>query len=128
ALSASRGVMRADNPQELIAAFFRLRALLRSPDVRIEQDEALEMALVEGFVPGREYALEGLLDHGALTALAIFDKPDPLNGPFFEETIYVTPSVAPVEIQGAIASTTERAVRALGLRHGPIHAECRVNG
>ncbi|OFV90517.1 MAG: hypothetical protein A3G76_15800 [Acidobacteria bacterium RIFCSPLOWO2_12_FULL_65_11] len=127
ALSASRGVMRADDPEGLIAAFFRLRALLRSPDVRVEQDEAHEMALVEGFIPGREYAVEGVLHHGALKVLAIFDKPDPLDGPFFEETIYVTPSVAPAGVQEAIASTTARAVQALGLRHGPIHAECRVN-
>jgi glutathione synthase/RimK-type ligase-like ATP-grasp enzyme len=128
ALSASRGVMRANDSEELIAASFRLRALLRSADVRVEQDEAHEMALVEGFIPGPEYAIEGLLHHGALTVLAVFDKPDPLDGPFFEETIYVTPSVAPAAIQEAIVSTTARAARALGLRHGPIHAECRVNG
>lgn len=127
ALSASRGVMRANDAQEFVAAFRRLRALLRSPEVRVEQDEAHEMALVEGFIPGREYAVEGLLHHGALIVLAIFDKPDPLDGPFFEETIYVTPSIAPAAIQEAIAATTERAARALGLRHGPIHAECRVN-
>jgi hypothetical protein len=127
ALSASRGVMRANDAQEFVAAFLRLRALLRSPEVRVEQDEAHDMALVEGFIPGREYAVEGLLHQGALTVLAIFDKPDPLDGPFFEETIYVTPSIAPVQIQEAIASTTERAARALGLRHGPIHAECRAN-
>src|SRR5258706_6972780 len=127
ALSASRGVMRANDPEELIAAFFRLRALLRSPDVRVQQDQAHEMALVEGFIPGREYAVEGLLHHGALTVLAIFDKPDPLDGPFFEETIYVTPSSAELPAQDAIVRAVGEAARAIGLHHGPIHAECRVN-
>jgi hypothetical protein len=85
------------------------------------------MALVEGFIPGREYALEGLMHHGELRVLAIFDKPDPLDGPFFEETIYVTPSSIDEETRGRIIETVGRAAAAIGLRHGPIHAECRVN-
>ena len=79
----------------LVAAFTRLRALLLSPDVRAERNPAHDAILVEGFIPGREYAVEGVLHHGALDVLAIFDKPDPLDGPFFEETIYVTPSPLP---------------------------------
>jgi hypothetical protein len=83
--------------------------------------------LIEGFIAGREFALEGLMQRGALHTLAIFDKPDPLDGPFFEETIYVTPSSAPTAVQDAISRTVAEAARAIGLSHGPIHAECRVN-
>jgi biotin carboxylase len=83
--------------------------------------------LVERFLPGTEVALEGLLTGGELRVLALFDKPDPLDGPFFEETIYVTPSRFPVSVQEAIAGCAARAARALGLREGPVHAELRVN-
>ncbi len=127
ALSGSRGVMRADDPAGLAAAFERLRALMQQPEVRAERNDAHAIALVEGFIPGREYALEGVLHHGSLQVLAIFDKPDPLDGPFFEETIYLTPSAAPDETQRAIVDGVAGAARALGLCHGPIHAECRVN-
>ena len=127
ALSGSRGVMRANDERELEAAFERLRALMRSPDVRAERNEAHDTALVEGFIPGREYAVEGLMHDGELQVLAIFDKPDPLDGPFFEETIYITPSVAPADEQRAIVDAVTCASKAIGLHHGPIHAECRVN-
>ena len=126
ALSGSRGVMRADDPQSLEASFDRLSALLKLPEIRAERDEAHDSILIEGFIPGREFAVEGLLHHGALHTLAIFDKPDPLDGPFFEETLYVTPSSAPEDVQRAIVQSVELAVRAIGLHHGPIHAECRV--
>jgi hypothetical protein len=128
ALSGSRGVMRADDPDGLAAAFERLRALMQQPEVRAERNDAHAMALIEGFIPGREYALEGVMHHGALQVLAIFDKPDPLDGPFFEETIYLTPSAALADTQRAIVDGVTRAARALGLHHGPIHAECRVRG
>ena len=118
--------MRADDRASLAAAFERLRALMESPDVRAERNEAHERALVEGFIPGHEYALEGLMHHGTLHVLAIFDKPDPLDGPFFEETIYVTPLSAPA-VERAIVTGVTRAAAAIGLHHGPIHAECRVN-
>lgn len=127
ALSGSRGVIRADEPRQFVAAFERLRALLRSPDILSERSASHEAVLVEGFIPGREYAVEGLMHHGALKVLAIFDKPDPLDGPFFEETIYVTPSPATQAVQEAIVAGVERAAEAIGLWHGPIHAECRVN-
>jgi biotin carboxylase len=127
ALSASRGVMRADDPKTFCAAVERLRALLESPDVRAERNPAHARMLVESFIPGRELAVEGILHGGSLTPLALFDKPDPLDGPFFEETIYVTPPVLPVGVQEAIVDTVARASCAMGLRHGPIHAECRVN-
>jgi hypothetical protein len=128
ALSGSRGVMRADTAGELVDRFERLRALLQSPDIRAERQAAHTSVLVEAFVPGREHALEGLLHHGHLHVLAIFDKPDPLDGPFFEETLYVTPSLAPPSVQAAIERAIASAAAAIGLRHGAVHAECRVNG
>jgi biotin carboxylase len=127
ALSGSRGVIRADNAEEFEAAFVRLRRLLQEPDIRVERDAAHDQVLVETFVPGREYAVEGVLTQGVFTPFTIFDKPDPLDGPFFEETIYVTPSRASAPVQAAITSAVATAARALGLSHGPVHAECRVN-
>jgi biotin carboxylase len=127
-LSGSRGVMRVNDAAEFVVAFERLRALMTAPDIRLEQDAAHDAALVETFVPGLEFAIEGVLSNGTLQPLAIFDKPDPLDGPFFEETIYVTPSRQPLPVQQRIIAAVARAAQALGLRHGPIHAECRVNG
>jgi ATP-grasp domain/L-amino acid ligase C-terminal domain 2/ATP-grasp N-terminal domain len=127
ALSGSRGVMRADDPASFREAFLRLGALLQTPDIHAERNAAHQTVLIEGFIPGREFAVEGLLHHGVLHVLAIFDKPDPLDGPFFEETIYLTPSSWPEAGQRAIVDAVARAAEALGLRHGPIHAECRVN-
>ncbi len=122
-LSGSRGVMRADDAGEFVAAFERLRTMLLAEGV----DPARTTVLVEDFIPGVEVALEGLLTDGELRVLALFDKPDPLNGPFFEETIYVTPSRLPAATQEAIAEATAQAASALGLRTGPVHAELRVN-
>ena len=127
ALSGSRGVMRVDDDRALAAALARLRAIVESPDVRAERNDAHAFALLEGFIPGREYALEGLMHQGALQVLAVFDKPDPLDGPFFEETVYVTPSAAPDGTRAAIVDAVTCAAAAIGLEHGPIHAECRVN-
>ena len=127
ALSGSRGVIRANDEAGLVAAFYRLRAILQSPGIRSERQADHAMVLVEGFIAGREFAVEGLLNAGALHLLAIFDKPDPLDGPFFEETIYVTPTSASAGLQRAIADTVTQAAEAIGLSHGPIHAECRVN-
>ncbi len=127
ALSGSRGVMRVDTPGELPAAIERLERLLQAPDVRAERDPAHDEMLIESFIPGREFAVEALLTAGSLRVLAIFDKPDPLDGPFFEETIYVTPSREAPEVQARITQTIATAAAALGLRHGPLHAECRVN-
>jgi len=127
ALSGSRGVIRADDPESFREAALRLRTLLETPDVRAERNDAHQTMLVEGFIPGREFAIEGILHHGALQVLAVFDKPDPLDGPFFEETIYLTPSTSPEGERRAIVNAVARAAEALGLRHGPIHAECRVN-
>jgi biotin carboxylase len=125
-LSASRGVIRADNPDEFITAFHRITRILKQPDV-VTMGDAAKHILVEGYIAGREVALEGLLDGGRLTVLALFDKPDPLDGPFFEETIYVTPSGLPESWQSRVMDATVQAVAALGLRDGPIHAELRLN-
>lgn len=126
-LSGSRGVIRANTAAELETAFRRVAALLARPEIRAQRTGAEGDLLIEEFIPGAEYAVEGLLTAGAFTPIAIFDKPDPLDGPFFEETLYVTPSAAPPSTQADIVHTIERAARALGLRHGPVHAECRVN-
>src|SRR3990172_6753132 len=120
------GVIRAEREGEFVAAFRRIEAILKTADV-VALGAGSDEILVEGFIPGREVALEGLLVKGALRVLALFDKPDPLDGPFFEETIYVTPSRLPGETQTAVADLTAWAARALGLREGPIHAELRVN-
>jgi biotin carboxylase len=126
-LSASQGVIRANNREEFVAASERIRRLLESPEIRATRESGLDQILVEGYIPGREVAVEGLLDEGALRILAIFDKPDPLEGPYFEETIYVTPSQLPPAQQQAIEKCTREAVYALGLSHGPVHAEFRIN-
>lgn len=125
-LSGSRGVIRADSHGEFAAAFNRISALLARVDVRAARTGLEDTILVERFIPGREFAVEGVLTDGALQVLAIFDKPDPLDGPFFEETIYVTPSALDVRSQVQLGSTVQRATEALGLRHGPVHAECRI--
>jgi biotin carboxylase len=125
-LAGSRGVIRADSATELAAAVGRVSRLLQQRDVRALRDPDADTILVERFIPGREYAVEGVVDRGRLQMLALFDKPDPLDGPFFEETIYVTPSRQAAEIQAAIFVSVSDAVRAVGLAHGPVHAECRV--
>jgi biotin carboxylase len=114
-LSASRGVIRANNAEEFAAAF---RRISRIGERRLQ---------VEGYIPGREFAVEGLVTAGRFQPLAIFDKPDPLEGPFFEETIYVTPSRQAAAVQRELLETAAQAARALGLRHGPVHAELRHN-
>ncbi len=126
-LAASQGVIRANNPQEFEQSVERIRMLLASPEIQVLREAALDQLLVEKYIPGREVAIEGLLEKGNLRILAIFDKPDPLEGPYFEETIYVTPSRMPRETQAALEECTMRTIRALGLVTGPIHAEFRVN-
>lgn len=120
-LSASTGVIRADTPADAVGVAGRIRQILadhgRSPD---------EALLIERFVPGAEVSLEALLHDGDLQVLALFDKPDPLDGPYFEETIYVTPSRLGGPEQTAVLAAAAEACRALGLRDGPVHAELRV--
>lgn len=126
-LSASQGVIQANNRAEFLAAMSRLRRLLESAEIRATREPNLDQMLVEGYIPGKEVAVEALLTDGVLRILSIFDKPDPLEGPYFEETIYVTPSRLPESTQNQIEKCAREAVRALGLIHGPIHAEFRIN-
>lgn len=115
--SASQGVIRVDDAEQADAAGVRVRAIL---------GDCEEPLLVERFVDGAEVAVEALLVGGRLDLLAVFDKPDPLNGPFFEETIYVTPSQHPATVLDALTVATTRAAAALGLSEGPVHAELRI--
>ncbi|MFY9531358.1 MAG: ATP-grasp domain-containing protein [Candidatus Acidiferrales bacterium] len=127
ALAASQGVIRADNDEQFERAVQRIRGLLESPEIQATREPLLQQLLVESYIRGREVAIEGLLEAGILRILAIFDKPDPLEGPYFEETIYVTPSRLPPSQQTSLRACAERTVRALGLITGPIHAEFRIN-
>ncbi len=126
-LSASRGVIRADGPEAFAEAFLRVKALLEDPKVASRGREAATKILVEDYLPGREAALEGMLTRGQLRVLALFDKPDPLEGPFFEETIYVTPSRLPANVREAVFDCAACTAEAIGLREGPVHAEVRIN-
>lgn len=126
-LSASQGVVRANSREEFVAAAERIRKLLGSAEVLARKEAGLDRLIVEGYIPGREVAVEGLLTDGELRVLAIFDKPDPLEGPYFEETIYVTPSRLSAADLVAIERSAREAVRAIGLTQGPVHAEFRVN-
>ncbi len=125
-LSGSRGVIRANDAREFAAARARIAALLARPQIRAARTGLEDQILVEEYINGREFAVEGVLTGGHLQTLAIFDKPDPLDGPFFEETIYVTPSREPAAIQAGVAEHVARAAQALALYQGPIHAECRI--
>ena len=127
-LSASRGVIRVDSLTELLAARDRVARLLDRTEVRAAASTSDSTLIVEGFVPGKEFALDGVMEQGALRVFALFEKPDPLDGPYFEETIYVTPARVTPARQQVIAGHCARAALALGLHHGPIHAECRVDG
>lgn len=122
-MSASRGVIRADDPGEARGAAARIRRILalagRHPDAPL---------LAEKFVPGVEVALEGLMRGGRLEVLALFDKPDPLDGPYFEETIYLTPSRLDPELASAVVDEIAAAAGAIGLDEGPLHAELRISG
>src|SRR6266403_1976645 len=126
-LSASTGVIRANNREEFVAAAARVRRVLESAEILASREANLDQMIVEGYISGREVAVEGLLTDGELRVVAIFDKADPLEGPFFEETIYVTPSRLTESQQQEFERCAVAAVRALGLWHGPVHAEFRIN-
>ncbi len=126
-LSASRGVLRADDADELAAAVRIVAQILREPSIAAKGGD-VEHLLVEDYLPGDEVALEAVLTRGRLRTLALFDKPDPLHGPTFEETIYVTPSRLSQSTQAAIAEEVAEGCDALGLREGPVHAELRLDG
>ena len=127
ALAASQGVIRADTPDQFDAAVARVRRVLDDTDVRAVRDPVNLGILAEEYLPGREVAVEGVLTDGRLRTLAMFDKPDPLEGPFFEETIYVTPSRLSAQSRVEVKRAVARAAVALGLTDGPVHGECRIN-
>ena len=122
-LSASRGVIRAGTPQAYAQAVQWVRAI----QTKADRDAAALGLIVENFIPGSEHALEGLLQDGRLRVLALIDKPDPLDGPYFEETLYLTPSRLAQAKQDEIAHAVQRACTLAGLESGPVHAEMRVN-
>ncbi|MEW5849133.1 MAG: ATP-grasp domain-containing protein [Myxococcota bacterium] len=126
-LSGSRGVMRADDAPSLHACLERLTRILADPDLKRSRDPDRAKIVVEEFIPGVEVAVEGLLHDGELQVLAFFDKPDPLDGPFFEETLYITPSRHPAPVQLETVAAVAQAARAMGLTHGPVHAELRLD-
>ncbi len=126
-LSASRGVIRANDAREFVEAFERAKQIIERLECAAEVGELNDRLLVEAYVPGIEVSVEGLLTDGRLQVLAVVDKPDPLEGPFFEEASYVPPSRRPDETQRRVIEATERAAAALGLSEGPLHAELRLN-
>ena len=125
-MSGSRGVIRVNNPTELTQAVQRIQAMLQQ-EVYTDPDVA-RLLLLERFIPGDEVAVEGMLSGGELQVLSVFDKPDPLNGPYFEETYYTTPSCHARDTLDELHHTVQAACAAYGLREGPVHAECRING
>ena len=126
-LSASRGVIRADAPEELVEAWHRVRGILETSDVAERGGGLPAEVLIEAYLPGREVAVEGIVVGGELLTLALLDKPDPMEGPFFEETILLTPSRLPDEIQDDTVAFVQRCAAHLDLSDGPIHAELRVD-
>jgi biotin carboxylase len=122
-LSASRGVIRCENQEDIAKAIPRVRTLIRDEDAQGDQ-----RILIENYIDGDEYSVEALLHNRELKIIAIFEKPDPLSGPFFEETIYVTPPRIPKSTESAICSALSQVASALGFREGPVHAELRLAG
>ena len=125
-LAAGQGVIRANNPEEFQAAVTRIKQLLETPEIKVTREPDLDRVLVERYIPGAEVAVEGLITRGKFRVLGVFDKPDPLEGPFFEETLYVTPSRLPDEMYDRLLDCAAHTVRALGLTYGPVHAEFRI--
>ncbi|MHB1143351.1 MAG: ATP-grasp domain-containing protein [Thiobacillus sp.] len=120
-LNASRGVIRADDTDQLARALKQVQRI----QALVQRDK--DALLVERFIPGVEVALDGVLSNGALRVLAVFDKPDPLDGPYFEETLFITPSRLPDATQRELAAAVECACVAAGVTEGAVHAEARVN-
>ncbi|MFO7602409.1 MAG: ATP-grasp domain-containing protein [Gammaproteobacteria bacterium] len=125
ALSGSRGVIRVNHVDELVAACGRIENILRQEPQR--DTESRRFVLLEEYIPGSEVAVEGLLVNGDLQLLTVFDKPDPLEGPFFEETYYISPSRLSAKLQADLQVSLQAACAAYGLVEGPVHAECRIN-
>jgi biotin carboxylase len=127
AMAASRGVVRVNSAQEFVPAFERLTALVRATP-SLHDEIANRHVIAESYIPGDEVAVEGIVDRGVFHMFAIFDKVDPLDGPFFPETMYVTPSRLAPDIQSRIEQVTRNTLLAVGLDHGPVHVELRIDG
>ncbi len=122
-MSASRGVIRADNEAAFMAACQRIKPIIQEN----QHDFTRHHVLVEEYIDGVEIAFEGYLHNAQLHPITIFDKPEPLIGPFFEETIYVTPSRLEADLQAKILQRVQQACDAYGLTTGAVHAECRID-
>ena len=122
-LAMGRGVIRADDAEGARESERRIRKIVAAAG-----DDPAAPLLLEEYVPGVEVAVEALLRDGRMETLAVFDKPDPLEGPYFEETIYVTPSRLPEDAHAAVERLVASAAAAVGLREGPVHAEVRLDG
>ncbi len=125
-LSGSRGVIRVDDPAALQAAVSRIRPILAGTGITDEYETT--HLLLERFISGPEYAVEALLSDGRLDLLAVFEKPEPMDGPFFEETYYVFPAPLSAETERRILAALSAACAAYGLTQGPVHAELRLAG
>ena len=127
AMAASRGVVRVNSAQEFVPAFERLAALVRATPS--SHDEIANRHIIaESYIPGSEVAVEGIVERGVFHMFTIFDKVDPLEGPYFPETMYVTPSRHAPGIQLRIEQVTRDTLMAVGLDHGPVHVELRIDG
>ena len=122
-LSASTGVIRANNPAEFQRACKQIRAII----AYLPNDEENHYALVEQYLDGVEVAIEGMVSNSSFELLAIIDKPEPLTGPYFEESYYTTPSRLDRGCQQRLIELVSAACAALGIKTGPVHAECRIN-
>ena len=126
-LSASQGVVRANNIEEFCKSFEMLSGLLSKKEMKIQGKEQADWILVEEYISGKEVSIEGIVNDGKLKSLAIFDKPDPLEGPTFPETIFITPTTLPEQVQVSLFETAQTALNALGIIKGPVHVELRIN-
>ena len=126
-LSASQGVLRVNSLEEFMGGFEMLIDLLSQDEMKMLGGEKANWILVEEFIPGKEVSIEGIVNNGILKDLAIFDKPEPLDGPTFPETIFVTPTILDEHIQLSILETAQTALTALKIVKGPVHVELRIN-
>lgn len=122
-LSGSRGVIRADNASQFLTAATTIEQILAASHYEEYEQQHF---LVEEFLVGEEIAIDGFMQDGKFIPLALFDKPEPLNGPYFEESYYITPGPYSREYQQAIIDELTRCCDAYGLTHGPVHAEARL--
>lgn len=123
--SASQGVIRANDEHTLRQAYRRLRRIIR--DHELDNGGRPPSAhLVERYLPGSELSCELLLQYGAPEVITEFGKPLPLTGPYFEESIYLTPPALGAALRREVHELSMAAAKALGFYHGPAHCEIRL--